>query len=217
MMADVVGCLFILGGVVLAVVAVIITLLSHAGREIIRRLRRSYVCDRAGVLRPRPLRRALKRLYTVTERKNQCEYQANRDDTECPICLASFGRVSEDDTDTSRRRSEVDPEAGLGPQSTIASSLATPAPRNERRSFQPMDDEILRINRCGHAFHSRCLVTWFLREPHVKQHCPICRVQYYPACKPPEPAQKQEQVQVQEQGDTSTTRRDAGFPPVPIW
>ena len=41
------------------------------------------------------------------------------------------------------------------------------------------DDEgndVLTLNSCGHAFHSRCLASWFLIQ---RYDCPVCRVVYY--------------------------------------
>lgn len=45
---------------------------------------------------------------------------------------------------------------------------------NEQRDER--DDEVLTLNSCGHAFHSRCLASWFLME---RFDCPVCRVVYY--------------------------------------
>ena len=44
------------------------------------------------------------------------------------------------------------------------------------------DEDVLTLNKCGHAFHSRCLASWFLME---RYDCPICRVVYYDAPPPP--------------------------------
>lgn len=38
------------------------------------------------------------------------------------------------------------------------------------------DDDVLTLNSCRHAFHSRCLASWFLME---RYDCPVCRVVYY--------------------------------------
>ncbi|KAI1272192.1 hypothetical protein F5Y07DRAFT_307811 [Xylaria sp. FL0933] len=138
---------------------------------------------------PNPIEDALKLLYTVTRRKAQCDYQAPDDDAECPICLSSFSRKSEETT--SPRDGDIDLEVGSGiPRAIMSitasvSRLTAPAKWKRRRALQPSvpaepaDNDILVIRRCGHAFHSRCLVAWFMKE---KYDCPLCRVRYY---KPP--------------------------------
>jgi len=37
-------------------------------------------------------------------------------------------------------------------------------------------DDVLTLNSCGHAFHARCLASWFMIE---RFDCPVCRVVYY--------------------------------------
>ncbi|KAI8947882.1 hypothetical protein F4801DRAFT_605001 [Xylaria longipes] len=124
---------------------------------------------------PFPIQDALNQLYTVTERRGHHEYRLDDDDTECPICLSSFSRRSNDMS--SRRDTEIDLEAGLETHETAKTITVDASKRNKTPVLQPMDTEILRINRCGHTFHSRCLVTWFLKSKH---DCPICRTAYYP-------------------------------------
>ncbi|KAI1199196.1 hypothetical protein F5X97DRAFT_322613 [Nemania serpens] len=123
---------------------------------------------------------ALKKLYTVAQRISQSDYRLD-DDTECPICLASFSRRSEDGE--SRPVIDVDLEAGLGAPGITTATGRTPrrtasaAAKQEKTSgIQSGENEILRINRCGHTFHSHCLANWFLRE---KYDCPLCRATYY--------------------------------------
>ncbi|KAI1422525.1 hypothetical protein F5Y12DRAFT_717313 [Xylaria sp. FL1777] len=145
---------------------------------------------------PKSIEDALKVLHTVSERRSQKDYLTARDDAECPICLASFSRKSEDTTNQ-QRDCDVDLEAGLGFARSImtitagVSRLTVPSKWKKRRPLQPIDDEILRIRRCGHAFHSNCLVTWFLKE---KYECPICRARYYSA---PKGKKKQQEEQVE--------------------
>ncbi|KAI0865915.1 hypothetical protein F4860DRAFT_200114 [Xylaria cubensis] len=134
---------------------------------------------RARIRVPRSISAALKELYTVTERQHQDEYKLDDDDTVCPICQASFSRRSSDIT--CRHDTEIDLEAGLKPHEVIETATTelfvfkkTPA------CVQAMDTEVLKINRCGHTFHSRCLVTWFLQG---KPDCPVCRTTYYPRSK----------------------------------
>lgn len=38
------------------------------------------------------------------------------------------------------------------------------------------NEEILKLNVCGHEFHAECLISWFIRW---KYSCPICRAVYY--------------------------------------
>lgn len=60
-------------------------------------------------------------------------------------------------------------------------------PRRQCHSQRPVDeennaaagdlaDDVLTLNSCGHAFHSRCLASWFLME---RFDCPLCRSVYY--------------------------------------
>ncbi|VUC21900.1 unnamed protein product [Clonostachys rosea] len=37
-------------------------------------------------------------------------------------------------------------------------------------------DDVLTINGCGHSFHSKCLISWFLMD---RNDCPICRQLFY--------------------------------------
>ncbi|CAH0020967.1 unnamed protein product [Clonostachys rhizophaga] len=37
-------------------------------------------------------------------------------------------------------------------------------------------DDVLTINSCGHSFHSKCLISWFLMD---RNDCPICRQLFY--------------------------------------
>ncbi|KAI1165145.1 hypothetical protein F5B18DRAFT_611955 [Nemania serpens] len=136
---------------------------------------------------------ALNQLYTVARRISQSDYQAD-DDTECPICLASFSRRSEDGD--SRPGIEVDLEAGLGAPD-ITTTTAAAAKQEKTCGCQSGENEILRINRCGHTFHSHCLANWFLRE---KYACPLCRATYYRPRELPAQGQGQGQGQGQTQG-----------------
>jgi hypothetical protein len=38
------------------------------------------------------------------------------------------------------------------------------------------NEEILRLQKCGHEFHAECLISWFVL---AKWSCPICRALYY--------------------------------------
>ncbi|KAI1733543.1 hypothetical protein F4680DRAFT_398162 [Xylaria scruposa] len=174
--------------VLIAVLSLIVKIIDLTNRCVRRRQRvlqrqewalhrgeRDPPTRRARIRVPRSIPAALKELYTVAERRHQDEYQLDRDDTNCPICLSSFGRRSSDTT--SRRDSQVDLEAGLEPDVASETSSAGGFVWKNRPALQAMDTEILRINRCGHAFHARCLVTWFLQG---RADCPMCRGTFYP-------------------------------------
>ncbi|KAF2962763.1 hypothetical protein GQX73_g10810 [Xylaria multiplex] len=147
---------------------------------------------------PPQVQHAMEQLHTVTERKHQRDYRGSNDDTECPICLASFSGASRN---ASRRGGKNDLETGLSLLGTITTITAggsrqpAQAPPKKHTRFQPLDSDILKITRCGHAFHSRCLVTWFLREEQNdgKHNCPLCRVEYYPARSQSAPEREREQ------------------------
>ncbi|KAI0533318.1 hypothetical protein GGR58DRAFT_122500 [Xylaria digitata] len=185
--------LFVFFGVIWAVVICVSTLLVNQDRD----LGRPRQPRRSDPPKPPSVQHALEQLYTVTERKRQRDYRARSDDAECPICMASFGGMSKN---TSRRESKNDLEAGLslpGAITTGGSGRSTRAQPEKHRLFQPMDDEILKTKQCGHAFHSRCLVTWFLREEQKNyvHHCPLCRAEYYPVHRQSEPKREQDRGQ----------------------
>ncbi|KAI0115589.1 hypothetical protein GGR51DRAFT_503492 [Nemania sp. FL0031] len=104
-------------------------------------------------------------------------------DHSSPICLESFSRRSQD-ISTRSGGGEGDLELGTKTQKSTTTSdtrisrLKILTRREIARVFQSVDNnEILRINQCDHAFHSRCLVVWFLKD---KYDCPLCRIRYYP-------------------------------------
>ncbi|KAK1702262.1 hypothetical protein BDP67DRAFT_277400 [Colletotrichum lupini] len=41
---------------------------------------------------------------------------------------------------------------------------------------EPSEDDILTLKNCQHAFHAKCLSSWFLIE---RFDCPVCRSQYW--------------------------------------
>ncbi|KAI0546711.1 hypothetical protein F4679DRAFT_403784 [Xylaria curta] len=136
------------------------------------RLAVSVIRDRVVRFRvPRSIPAALNGLYTVADRRHQAGYQLGCNDTECPICLSSFGRRSSDIS--SHRDSQVDLEAGLESETVPASGFVW----KNSPALQAMDTEILRLHRCGHAFHARCLLTWVLEG---RADCPVCRTIFYP-------------------------------------
>ncbi|RYC58876.1 hypothetical protein CHU98_g7343 [Xylaria longipes] len=78
---------------------------------------------------PFPIQDALNQLYTVTERRGHHEYRLDDDDTECPICLSSFSRRSNDMS--SRRDTEIDLEAGLETHETAKTITVDASKRNK--------------------------------------------------------------------------------------
>lgn len=80
-------------------------------------------------------------------------------------------------------------------------------PRTKKTSWrpQPIDDEILKMRRCPHMFHARCLATWFLMK---RYDCPVCRAAYY---------------QTASESDDELSDREAaqatslGIPVLPFW
>ncbi|KAI1360124.1 hypothetical protein F5Y08DRAFT_55166 [Xylaria arbuscula] len=109
-----------------------------------------------------------------------------------PICLLSFNRKSVEIKQAHRNAIEFKTWSALpGPlRNTTASVLGQIAVTKGRYSVHWRDDEILRLNACGHAFRAQCLVLWFLKG---KYTCPVCRRSYYP---PPE-TKKQKAMQEQ--------------------
>lgn len=50
---------------------------------------------------------------------------------------------------------------------------------NDAHNTSPDDqpnDDILTLKKCQHAFHAKCLSSWFLIE---RYDCPVCRSQYW--------------------------------------
>lgn len=87
-----------------------------------------------------------------------------------PICLASlYSALVETE---SIEDGGVDLEVG---RSAVTCNTAS---KNSAKAWrpQPIDDEVLKMKRCQHMFHARCLATWFLRR---RYDCPVCRTPYY--------------------------------------
>ncbi|TDZ38261.1 hypothetical protein C8035_v006839 [Colletotrichum spinosum] len=84
-------------------------------------------------------------------------------------------------------------------------------PRSDRCGPDgPPDDDILTLNTCQHAFHAKCLSSWFLIE---RYDCPVCRSQYWQtremrtraASAPPGPSSFESGVGAGGTGDGSRT------------
>lgn len=62
------------------------------------------------------------------------------------------------------------------------SCMSEELPDEDSNELEDTVDDILTLNTCGHAFHSRCLASWFLMD---RFDCPMCRVAYYTRPSPP--------------------------------
>ncbi|OTB01716.1 hypothetical protein M426DRAFT_14176 [Hypoxylon sp. CI-4A] len=101
--------------------------------------------------------------------------QVEAEEPECPICLA-YLYAREPRTSTTLAGNKVDLEAGNGISKVTTTTTDIAPQESKRQSMQPIDDEVLKLKRCTHMFHARCLATWFLRR---KYACPVCRTPYF--------------------------------------
>lgn len=93
-----------------------------------------------------------------------------------PICLG-YLYTKDVHTCASEAGDKIDLEAGMGvSRTTTITTTDVTAQEKKQQSMQPIDDEVLKLKRCTHIFHARCLATWFLRK---KYDCPVCRTPYY--------------------------------------
>ncbi|KAI1414448.1 hypothetical protein F5Y13DRAFT_158580 [Hypoxylon sp. FL1857] len=125
---------------------------------------------------PKSIQHAMTQLEAVTEKRPHHNLETESEDAECPICLA-YLYPREVRTSASIRGNEGDLEAGRGISGTITTTTDG-ATVEKCPSVQPIEDEALKLKRCRHIFHARCLATWFLRN---KYECPVCRTPYYQA------------------------------------
>lgn len=94
-----------------------------------------------------------------------------------PICLSSLYFAPE-----RAAEAEVDLEAGVSRTTTTTCTSTTnsissqEAAKKAELELPPIDDEVMKMKRCQHLFHARCLATWFLRR---RYDCPVCRTPYY--------------------------------------
>ncbi|KAI1135605.1 hypothetical protein F5Y05DRAFT_393934 [Hypoxylon sp. FL0543] len=125
---------------------------------------------------PKSIQHAMTQLESVTEKRPRRNSQTESDEAECPICLG-YLYASEVRTSTSSvRRNQEDLEAGHGVSETTTTKADVIITEKKCSSMQHNDDEVLKMKRCTHLFHARCLATWFLRK---KYECPVCRTPYY--------------------------------------
>lgn len=108
-----------------------------------------------------------------------------------PICLAS---LYSPETDATTQR-DIDLEAGTNlslsaskaSSATNISSVAGDVIKEKQLAQawrpQPIDDDVLKLKRCQHMYHARCLASWFLQR---RYDCPVCRTPYYQRIEPAE-------------------------------
>ncbi|KAI2633992.1 hypothetical protein GGS21DRAFT_490909 [Xylaria nigripes] len=109
---------------------------------------------------PYRIRQAMKRLYTVAEKLSVDDFTV-QDNISCSICLEHIHGF----TPRQETSQNDDLEAGLGGQ-------PAPMQRKQHLLARFTRPEILRLNECGHVFHSKCLCTWFMMG---NRSCPLCR------------------------------------------
>ncbi|KAI1372755.1 hypothetical protein F4677DRAFT_431431 [Hypoxylon crocopeplum] len=125
---------------------------------------------------PKSIQQALTQLEGVTEKRPNRNPQTESEEAECPICLA-YLYPADVQASTSVVGNKADLEAGNGiSRTTTTTTTDVTAEEKKRQRMQPVDDEVLKLKRCRHVFHARCLATWFLRK---KYECPVCRTPYY--------------------------------------
>ncbi|KAI2613437.1 hypothetical protein GGR54DRAFT_643004 [Hypoxylon sp. NC1633] len=136
-------------------------------------------CGRRGQkskpLLPKSIQHALTQLEAVTEKRSVRNSQTESEEAECPICLAYLYPL-EARTYTPTEGNKADLEAGNGVSRTTTSTTEVATDKKNQQPIQPIDDEVLKLKRCSHIFHARCLATWFLRK---KYDCPVCRAPFY--------------------------------------
>ncbi|KAI0883120.1 uncharacterized protein GGS22DRAFT_167918 [Annulohypoxylon maeteangense] len=123
---------------------------------------------------PRSIQQALTELEGVTEKTIRRNPQTESEQSECPICLGPL-YPREGHASTIVEADKVDVEAGQGVAATCTTTEVTTV-ESKNQPVQPINDDILKMKRCTHLFHARCLAMWFLRK---KYNCPVCRTPYY--------------------------------------
>ncbi|KAK7911158.1 hypothetical protein PG985_013639 [Apiospora marii] len=141
-----------------------------------------------------------------------------------PICLASLYGLPPNEAEASECDPEGDLESGtLKKKPTVKETSASDdvaemaeaaktkvmskLQRPKRSSWrpQPIDDEILKMRRCPHMFHARCLATWFLMK---RYDCPVCRAAYY---------QNSNESEESLSGRETVQPATLGIPVLPFW
>ncbi|KAI8959073.1 hypothetical protein F5Y11DRAFT_17757 [Daldinia sp. FL1419] len=125
---------------------------------------------------PDPLQRALVQLESLTDMRPSRNLLTEPEDAECPICLS---RLYPSDTRSSISAADHDTDLETGNGISRAATIITVgsgAVAEKHQPAQPIHDEVLKMKKCRHVFHAKCLATWFLRKEY---RCPVCRVPYY--------------------------------------
>ncbi|KAI0017172.1 hypothetical protein F4780DRAFT_782602 [Xylariomycetidae sp. FL0641] len=136
---------------------------------------------------PTSVQQALTQLENVTEKRRYQDLQSTMRDADCPICLSPFWPRGDERpgpanleagiaiTETSRT-TIVRATTEAKPSKAKALLAAIPRLPGTRRPREPTEEEVLKMKRCTHMFHARCLANWFMKE---KFDCPVCRTTYY--------------------------------------
>ncbi|KAL7625811.1 hypothetical protein AAE478_005034 [Parahypoxylon ruwenzoriense] len=129
---------------------------------------------------PKSIQQALTQLETVSEKRSCRNPQTESEEAECPICLSHLYVRAAPAPAAPAAGDEEDLEAGgvLRPTTTTTTTTTAdgPAEAKPNQPTQPINDDVLKLKRCSHVFHARCLATWYLRK---KYRCPVCRAPYY--------------------------------------
>ncbi|KAK7966375.1 uncharacterized protein PG986_000652 [Apiospora aurea] len=186
------------------------------------------------VVVPKSLQQAIARLAEVTENKGHRSEGRESCENLCPICLASLyglplseAASSKSDAEGGRAAVSGDLEAGTlkkeeerpavkeASASIDVAEMAEAAKKTMMDKLQkqkgtswrprPIDDEILKMRRCPHMFHARCLATWFLMK---RYDCPVCRAAYY---------QTSNESEESLSGRESVRPASLGIPILPFW
>ncbi|OTB18188.1 hypothetical protein K445DRAFT_9154 [Daldinia sp. EC12] len=124
------------------------------------------------------IQRALIQLESATEKRPARNSSTELEDAECPICLAHlYPNNSRPSTSAADHGADLEAGNGISRSATII-TVASDAAVEKHKPTQPIHDEVLKMKRCRHVFHAKCLATWFLRKEY---RCPVCRVTYYQA------------------------------------
>ncbi|KAI1808236.1 hypothetical protein F4811DRAFT_548974 [Daldinia bambusicola] len=124
------------------------------------------------------IERALIQLEGATEKRPARNSLTELEDAECPICLAHLYPNSTRPS-TSATAHEADLESGNGiSRSATIITVASDGAVEKDPPAKPSHDEVLKMKKCRHVFHAKCLAKWFLRNEY---RCPVCRVTYYQA------------------------------------
>ncbi|KAK9783596.1 hypothetical protein SCAR479_00155 [Seiridium cardinale] len=135
---------------------------------------------------PKSLQRAITELAEVTDYRGHRNEQRDCDERECPICLASLYSGPEEleaitgphlDVEANTQLTSAKAQStGSGNASSTVSGFSDKKKKAGPWQPQPIDDDVVKMKRCQHMFHGRCLASWFLRK---RYDCPVCRRIYY--------------------------------------